>query len=110
MNYNLDLRLAYEPLRTAAFGSILATYTPVGSSTLTVGRILLIQNLTDQTLTFSLDGINDMLQLPAEGFLLLDLRTNDSYLAVGTTFYVKYSGVAPTLGSADISVFFAAGS
>lgn len=40
--------------------------------------IFLLQNLCDGIVTFSFDGINDHIKLPANGFLLLDVSANKS--------------------------------
>lgn len=111
-NYAQAIRLAVEPLRSLGFGSISGTYTGIGTSFVNPVRIIYVENLTDATLLFSLDGITDHFALPANGFLLLDVSTNKSisdgfFIAAGTRVYVKTSGT-PSKGSVYVSVFYGA--
>ncbi len=73
-------------------------------------RILWITNLTDVTLLFSMDGVNDHWKLPSQGYILIDVAANQNsaqglYIAEGTRIYVKQDGV-PSTGSADVSVMY----
>lgn len=118
---NLAIRLKAEPVRTIAFGSIGASYTPVGSSAsaakyLNPIRVYFIQNLTDKSLMFSWDGVNDHFPLDASAFLLIDVMSNRSdmggacSIAQGDSTYVKeIGGVAPTVGNVYLTVFYAFG-
>jgi hypothetical protein len=62
---------------------------------------------------FSFDGVNDHFPIPANGFFLDDISSNQShmaqgwYLAQGSRLYVKEIG-APTLGAVYFSVFYGA--
>ncbi len=109
----LAIRFQAEPVRSLAFGSIGAGYTGVGTSVSHPIRQFLIQNLTDVTLMFSFDGVDDHFPIPANGFFLDDISSNRSqsvqgwYLAQGTRLYVKEIGV-PTLGSVYFSTFYGA--
>ena len=109
---NLAIRLACEPLRSRSFGSISGTYAGIGTSLNNPARILFVQNLTDVTLLFSFDGVNDHFILPSNGFLLLDVMGNKSipggafYVGEGTRIYVKESSGAPTSGSACVTSFY----
>ena len=101
-----------EPVRTLAFGSISGTYMGVGTAIGNPLRQFFIQNLTDKTLMFSFDGINDHFPLPASGFLLDDVTSNKTttsgfYLAEGSRLYVKDLGVPTTLGAVYFSSFYA---
>ena len=49
------IRLAPEPVRTLAFGSIEVAYMGIGTAFTKPIRILMIQNLTDESLMFSFD-------------------------------------------------------
>lgn len=113
MSQPLALRLQMDPLRTLAFSSISDAYMSIGSAFSNPIRILLVQNLTDVTLTFSDDGINDKFQLPSNGFLLLDISSNKSvsngfFISQGTTIYVIAEGSSPSLGSANVTAMYGA--
>jgi hypothetical protein len=105
------IRFRAEPVRSIAAGSISGTYMGVGTPIDHPSFQFFIQNLTDATLMFSLDGINDHFPLPASGFLLDDINSNKSignglFLAEGDRLYVKEVGT-PTTGSVYFSVFYA---
>ena len=70
-----SVRLLAEPLQFLAFGDISGSYALVGTIA-NPSQIYFVQNLTNSTITFSFDGENDYFQLPASGFLLLDVGTN----------------------------------
>lgn len=111
-NYAQAIRLAADPLRSLGFASISGVYTGIGTSLANPARIIFVQNLTNATLLFSMDGVTDHFPLAANAFLLLDVSTNKSisdgfFIAAGTRFYVKTSG-SPTSGSVYVSVFYGA--
>lgn len=103
-------RMLFEPQRELAFGAIVAGYMGVGTAVSHPVRQFLIQNLTDATLQFSFNGIDDHFPLPANGFFLNDITSNKSvsqgfFLAEGDRLYVKTLG-APTTGSVYFSVVY----
>ena len=105
-----EIRLAVEPVRSLVFGSIGAAYTGVGTRFDHPVRIMLIQNLTNATLMFSLDSVNDHVALPQGGFLLLDVTANKTqeqgfYISEDSRLYVKEIGT-PTSGSVYLSLFY----
>lgn len=107
---SLALRMAFEPLRSLAFGSIGGAYMGVGTPIEHPSRQFLVQNLTDATLLFSFDGVNDHFRLPANGFWLNDNTANRSvsqgfFLSEGTRLYVKQDGV-PTSGNVNFTVIY----
>lgn len=104
---NLAIRLAIEPLRSLAFGSISGTYAGIGTAITNPSRKLLIQNYTNAQLTFSDDGVNDKFVLASGVQLILDeaLDHNGDYTASGTRFYVK--GTAAS-GSVYLSTWYGA--
>lgn len=109
----LAVRLLAEPVRSLAEASISGTYAGVGTSISYPCRIMFVQNLTDATLMFSLDGVNDHFPLPANGFLVLDISTNQShaqgfFLSQGQRLYVKTVGT-PSTGSVYFSSFYGVG-
>ena len=107
-----EIRLAAETIRSLAFGSIGAAYAGVGTRFDHPVRIFFVQNMTDESLMFSLDGVNDHFALPQGGFLLLDVTGNKAntqgfYIAESTRLYVKEIG-NPTSGSVYLSLFYGA--
>jgi hypothetical protein len=108
---NLAIRLEFEPLRSLAFGSISGTYMGVGSILSHPARQILVQNLTDQTMIFSWDGITDHFVLPTNGFLLLDITSNKTilhggfFIAEGSRLYVKQLS-APSSGAVYFSSMY----
>lgn len=106
----LSVRLLPEAVRTLAFGTIGAAYMGVGTAFANPVRLLLVQNVTDATLMFSFNGVDDHLPLPRDGYMLLDVTANKSieagmYFAEGTRLYVKEVGT-PTSGSVYVTTFY----
>lgn len=111
MAYALSIRLLAEPLRSLAFGAIGAAYMGIGTSLANPCRILNVQNLTDASLLFSMDGVTDHFVLPANGFILLDISANEVhsggwFISQGQRFYAKTNGVVPTTGAVYLSAFY----
>lgn len=107
---SLAIRLRADNLRSLGFASIIPTYVAIGSPMSFPIRIFHLQNLTDETLTFSFDGVHDHLVLPTNGFILLDITGNKTreqgfFLAEGDTIYVKENGI-PTTGAVYLSTFY----
>jgi hypothetical protein len=107
---SLAVRMAVEPLRSLAFGSIGATYMGVGTAIDNRARMVYISNLTDAKLFLSFDGVADHFPLPVYGFVLLDVcqnRSESDYsaIAVGERLYAKQLDV-PTKGSIYMTVFY----
>ena len=106
----LSIRMRAEPVRSLAAGSIGAAYMGVGTAITNPARMILIQNLTDESVMFSLNGVDDNFPLPASGLFILDITSNVSlsqgfFLAQGDRLYVKQLGV-PTTGSVYFTVFY----
>lgn len=106
----LSIRMRAETLRSLGFASISGTYARIGTSLIHPARQILVQNLTDETVVFSFDGVNDHFVLPASGFFLSDITSNKSiaqgwFMAEGDALYVKEVG-NPTTGSVYFSVFY----
>lgn len=128
-------RLKPEPIRFLAAASIPeSSADPAWVKLETAGgvaglsnpsRVLMIQNLTDQLVSFSWDGSVDATtgvsgninyQLPSNGFLVLDESTNGTpqgaaFTATGTTFWAQYpsTGTAPTTGTVNVSTIYGTG-
>ena len=110
---SLAIRLMPEPVRTLGFAAIGAAYMGVGTAMTRPIRMLLIQNLTDELVMFSFDGVDDHLPMPANGYLILDISANKTsstgfFLAEGQRLYVKHEGAAPTTGSVYFTTFYGA--
>lgn len=113
MSNSRAIRMEFEPLRSIAFGSIPAgTYVGGNIGTAMENGIVQfkVDNLTNALLTFSIDGLNDHFVVPANGFWLSDISSNQIsqsglFLAKGDIFYVKQNGV-PTSGSVYLSVVY----
>lgn len=106
------IRFNAEPIRSLAYTSTSGAYAQVGTALKYPAHQFLVQNLTDATMMFSLDGTNDHFVLPAYGFFTNDITTNRTgsndgwYLAANARIYVKRVGV-PTTGTIYLSVFHA---
>lgn len=105
-----SIRLLPEPVRSLAFGSIGAAYMGIGTALENPVRIVAILNLTDVSLMFSMDGVDDHFPLSANGYLLLDVSSNKTieagfFIGIGTRFYVKEIG-NPISGSVYVSTFY----
>jgi len=110
---SLAIRLMPEPVRTLGFAAIGAAYMGVGTAMTRPIRMLLIQNLTDELVMFSFDGIDDHIPMPSNGYLILDISANKTssvgfFLAEGQRLYVKHEGAAPTRGSVYFTTFYGA--
>lgn len=102
-----SVNLFSEPLQSLAFGDISGTYALLGTLA-NPSQVYLVQNLSNATMTFSYDGTTDNFQLPALGYIILDVGTNKGNfqsLSVpqGTSISVK--GVA-TGGQVNLSTWY----
>ena len=110
---SLAVKVLPEIERSAAFGAITAGFLPLGTPTEHPAIQVAFQNQTDVTLSFSWDGVNSAISLAAGTSYVFDVQANKGVanalmIAQGTQFYVRQAAGAPTLGSAFISVFYAA--
>lgn len=106
-----EIRINIETVRSLGFAGISGTYAGVGSAITHPARQVFIQNLTNETLMFSIDGVNDHFPLPANGFFLDDITSNKTtsagfYLAEGVRLYVREISASPTTGSVYFTVFY----
>lgn len=111
---SLAIRLLAEPVRSLAAASVGAAYSAIGTGLEHPSRILFVQNLTDETLMFSFDGVNDHFPLAATAFVLLDITANRTliqgcFLSQGQVLYVKRIGT-PTSGNVYVTTFYGANS
>jgi hypothetical protein len=88
-----------------------ADYQPVVPVTAHQGRMAILQNQTNQSITFSIDGGDtDCVTLATNSAIVLDLTANTGnkindpgdFLGKNIQFAVKYTSVAPTSGSVYI--------
>lgn len=106
-------RLRFDTMRTLGYASTGAGYTAIGTPLAYAASQVLIQNLTDATLIFSFDGVNDHFVLPGSGYFLDDITTNKVspagglYLSANTQLWVKQVTI-PTVGSVYFSVTYIA--
>lgn len=108
------IRAGFEAVREVAFGSILASYSAVGSATAANARIIYLANDTDVDVYVSIDGVDNHLRVKSNSFRLLDLTSNKTpfaplFLAKNLTFYVKRVSGAPATGTFWIEVTIAEG-
>lgn len=102
-------------VKSLGFASISGTYANVGSKIDNSLRIIWIQNLTDETLMFSFDAVNDHFPLVANAFVLLDLNSNQLqnqtglFLGIGTQLFVRQLSAGPTSGAVYFSGFYGRG-
>lgn len=101
----------FEELRSVAFGSIGATYAPIGTDFQNAGRLMKVDNLTDADLLFSMDGATDHFVVPAGSGFVMDVATNrvqdNLYvLRTGGAIHVKQLGT-PTSGSVYVAYLYA---
>jgi len=108
-----SIRFMMEPQRVLGFAAIGAAYMSIGTAITHPVRMYEIHNLTDATLQFSLDGVDDHFPLPANGYKVIDIVSNKTssdgwYIGQGTSFYVKQFPVAPTIGSVYLCIAYGA--
>jgi len=110
---SLAIRLMPETVRSVAFGVIGNVYMGLGTAMTRPIRIIVLQNLTDEGLMFSFNGVDDHLPLHSQSSLVLDITSNKTisqgfFIAEGARFYVKalVPGTFPTLGAAYLTTFY----
>jgi len=107
---NLAIRLQAEPIRSLAAGSVVAGYTAIGDALANPARLIILNNLTDESVMISFDGVEDHVAIAGPGSFVLDITSNKGvagalFLAQGSTIYVKRIGT-PTTGSVYVSTFY----
>lgn len=107
----LSIKMLAEPVRTIAFGAIGPAYMGIGTAFNHPVRVIFVQNLTDQLMMFSFDGVNDHFPLPSGGYMILDITANKTeaggfFFADDTRMYVRDLGILPTLGGIYLTVFY----
>lgn len=106
-------RVAFEPLRSLAFGSVAASYTAVGGLYDNPARLIKIDNSTDANVLISFNGVDDHIFVPAISAVLFDYASDrvgpEDRLEqpVNTQIYVKRESGAPSSGNVYVSLMFA---
>lgn len=109
------IRVNFDPVREAAFGSVGAAYAAIGSAITDYPRMVSFNNTTDTDVYFSLDGVNNHMRIAAGSAKIFDFTANKArraegfFLERGTVFYQKRAAGAPTVGNLWIEVVFADG-
>ena len=107
MPYNDSIRAAWAPLRSLGVAATGAAYVGVGTTLSTPVRIIHVLNTTDAVMMFSWDGVTDHFVLPANGYMVIDLTTNQGnngggfFLPGSKRLYVKQV-TAPVLPTGSI--------
>lgn len=105
MSLSNAVRIAYEPLRSLAFGGITGAYAALGTPLDNPIRELKIKNNTNATLLISFDGVNDHDVFVASEGDVDDYGSNKSEqggiadLPQGTQIWVKSEAADPTAGT-----------
>lgn len=105
-----SIRLFADPIQSLGFGSIGAAYMGIGAAFDESARIVVVNNLTNTTMMFSWDGVNDHFPIVKLTYLVLTITQNDEeeaeYFALpaGSRLYVKQVS-APTLGTVYVTHF-----
>jgi hypothetical protein len=107
-------RCSFEAVREAAFGAIGAAYATIGGVTTDYTRIISIFNSTDADVYISLDGVTNHLRVASGTGQVLDLTANKVrddglFIKLGTQFYQKRAGGAPSVGNVWIQTVSATG-
>lgn len=94
MSSALPIKLSCDTVRTVAFGGISGVYAGVGIAFSSPVRIFQLQNLTDTTLMFSYDGVNDHFPLASLGYVIIDVTANQAltqgfFMSQGARLYVR---------------------
>jgi len=103
---NTGARLKPEAIREVAFGDVTASYVQMGAIFSGPLRLLYIGNDSNQDVYLSLNGTDNHFKVKANGFRLLDLKTNDSFVDAGQAIYLKAVGTLPTSGGVWVEAMF----
>jgi hypothetical protein len=114
-NYSLAVRMYPEVMRSVGFSSISGTYIGIGTALDNPSLQLIIQNLTDQSVVISWDGINDHLVLVSGCAWDSDNTSNRAreqglYIPQGQRFYARQlEDTSPTSGAVYLTTFYGQG-
>lgn len=108
-----SILIAYETIRSLAFGGISGVYAAVGSPFSNPVRIIKVTNLTDANLLISFNGIDTVDIVAANGFYLYDYGSNKADAggvleqSLGKRLYVRQESTAATSGSVYVTIIYA---
>ena len=108
---SFSTNINFEARRILPFGSIGATYVPIGTPSENDAKFLGALNITDVPLFFSLNGVDDQFVFfPGTGapFFVIELSGNgeDVSFPKGTQLFVKQVAGPPTVGEVNSLVGF----
>ena len=111
MSTGQSIRAEFEEIKTLGFVAMGPGYVAIGAPLEHPSREMLIQNLTDVTLTFSDDGITDKFKLPRMSYREVDYTANKSqtqgfYGGKHVQWWVKEDSASPTKGEVCISSIY----
>jgi len=111
--YAISIRVAWEPLRTLAFGGISGTYAGVGGTLDNPAHQIVVENETDVDVFGSFNGITDHLFIPSGQARIYDFTSNKGpgggfYLAQGARLYIRDNGTPASSGAVYLEVIYAA--
>jgi len=111
---NLAKKLLFEPARSLAFGSVGAAYMGIGTAFDKPIRLIILQNLTDEVIWLSFDGIEDHIPLASISYIILDVTANKAteegwFIGEGTRVYAKKLSGAPSSGAVYVSACYGKG-
>ena len=112
---SLAIRLVPDNVRSINFAAIGAAYMGIGTAMTKPIRVFMMQNMTDEAMMFSFDGVHDHFPLPATSYFVFDITSNKTveqgfFLAQGQRLYVKQLDPAktPSSGAVYLSTFYGA--
>jgi hypothetical protein len=103
----------FDAVRSIANGSITSSYQPLGAAFGHAMRVMYISNPTDGDMMFSFDSITDNFFVPAGGYVVFDLTSdqdaNESFrYQAGSQLYIKYI-TAPTKETVYVTLIYGKG-
>lgn len=113
MTYVSEIIADFETLRSAAFGSVGASYTAMGNALSNPASALIIVSGLDEDVLLSIDGSTDQIGIPAGLTTNIDFGSNRQgtgklYLPKGTIIYQKQGAAgAPSSGTLYVTVMYA---
>ena len=105
-----SLRLQADPIHSLVFSSIGAAYMGIGTAFDESARMVYISNLTDATLMFSWDGVDDHFPVYGCSALLLTITQNNEHVSESfslpalSRLYVKQLEI-PATGTVYVTHF-----
>jgi len=110
MTRSISIKLKADPCRSLDRTLIVANYTAVGTALTHAARLILVQNLTNVAVWFSINGVDNHFPLDAKSHMVLDITANKTidsgfFMGEGDCLYVKRLGT-PSSGAVYFTVFY----